>query len=122
MTDAPLKLSLIADLPNERLARLTRDLERDLTRAGVRARPIEAPAALGERGEPITLGVLALALITSGTVKAVIECFKAYFSREHKLSLKLTRADGTQVEVTALNIDTPAVREALEAPDAARLG
>jgi Effector Associated Constant Component 1 len=120
MTDTPLKLSLSADLPNEKLAQLTRDVESDLSRAGVHVRPMGAPPAPGEKGEPITIGVLALALVTSGTVKAVIECFKAYFSREHSLSLKLTRADGTQVEVTARNIDTPAVREALEAPDPAK--
>jgi hypothetical protein len=64
MTDASLTLSLSANIPDERLAQLTRDLERDLSRTGVRARPVEAPAAPGERGEPITLGVLVLALIT----------------------------------------------------------
>jgi hypothetical protein len=58
--------------------------------------------------------VLAIALITSGTVKAVIECFKAYLSRERALTIKLTRADGTPIEVTARNVDTSAVREALE--------
>ena len=56
-----------------------------------------------------------LALVTSGAVTAAIECFKAYLSRERVLSIKLTRADGTQVEVTARNVDTPSVRQMLEA-------
>jgi hypothetical protein len=122
MTDTPLKLSLSADLPNERLAQLTRDLERDLSRAGVHARPLEAPPVPGERGEPFTLGVLVLALVSSGTVKAMIECFKAYLSRERALTIRLMHADGIQVEVTARNVDTPAVREALEAVVPAKLG
>jgi Effector Associated Constant Component 1 len=76
----------------------------------------------GQRGEPITLGVLALALITSGTVKALIECLKAYLSRERALTIKFARADGTQGEVTARNVNTPAIREALEAMASARSG
>ena len=122
MTDASLRVSLSADIPDARLVQLTRDLERDLSHAGIQARPVEAPPAPGDRGEPITLGVLALALVTSGTAKAMIECFKAYLSRERSLSIKLKRADGMQVEVTARNIDIPAVREALEAVVSAGTG
>ena len=120
MVDAPLTVSLSANLPDGRLARLTRDLERDLSRAGVQARPVEAPSVPGERGEPITLGVIALALITHGAVTALIQCFKAYLSREPALTIRLTRPDGTQVEVNARNVDTPAVRQALEAAASAR--
>ena len=120
MVDAPLTVSLSANLPDARLARLTRDLERDLSRAGVQARPVEAPSVPGERGEPITLGVIALALITHGAVTALIQCFKAYLSREPALTIKFTRPDGAQVEVNARNVDAPAVRQALEAAASAR--
>ena len=123
MTTASLRVNLSADVPDARLAQITRDLQRDLSRAGIRARPVESPPAPGERGEPITLEVFALALITSGTVKALIECFKAYLSRERALTIRLTRADGTPVvEVTARNVDTPALREALEAAASVRSG
>jgi Effector Associated Constant Component 1 len=110
-----LAVSLVADLSDAKLAQLTRELGHDLSRIGVQARPIEALPAPGQKGEPITLGVLALVLITSGTVKAAIECFKAYLSRERSLSIKLTRANGTLIEITARNVDTSAVQEALEA-------
>jgi hypothetical protein len=122
MIDASLTLSLSADLPDARLAQLTRDLERDLSRAGVQAYPIMTPPASGEKGEPVTLAVLALAVITSGTIKTMIECFRAYLSRERALTIKLTSADGARIEVTARNVDTPAVREALEAVASSRLG
>jgi hypothetical protein len=115
MAGASLTLNLIANIPDERLAQLTRDLERDLSRTGVQARPVEAPPAEREKGEPITLGVLVLALITSGAITAVIECFKAYLSRERTLTIRLMRADGTQIEVTGRNVDAPAVRATLEA-------
>jgi Effector Associated Constant Component 1 len=122
MTDTSLTVSLSADIPNAWLAQFTRDLERDLSRAGIQTRPVELPPVPGEKGEPITLGMLALALIASGTVKAMIECFKAYLSRERTLTIKLSPADGTPVEVTARNVDTPALREALEAIVSARSG
>lgn len=120
MTDTSLTVSLSADMSDTRLAELTRDLERDLSRGHVQARHAEGRPVLRERGEPITLGVLTLALVASGTVKALIDCFKAYLSRERTLIIKLTRADGPQVEITARNVDTPAVREVLEAMASAR--
>jgi hypothetical protein len=115
MTGGSLTLTLSANIPDAMLEQLTRDLEHDLSRAGIQARSIEALQIPGEKGEPITLGVLALALITHGAVTAVIECFKAYLSRERALTIKLARVDGTEVEVTARNVDTSAVRETLEA-------
>ena len=59
--------------------------------------------------------MLALALVSSGTVKAIIECFKAYLSREHSLTIKVKDTGGAQIEVTARNVDTPALHKALEA-------
>ena len=58
MTDAPLKVS-ISGLPDTRLAQLTRELAFDLSRLGINARPVELSPVPGEKGEPITLGVLA---------------------------------------------------------------
>ena len=121
MTNASLVVSL-TNLPDARLAQLTRDLERDLSRAGIKARPVEASAAPGERGEPVTIGVLALALITHGAVTALINCLKVYLAREPALTIKVKRPDGTQVEVTGHNVDTNVVREALEAAASAGPG
>jgi Effector Associated Constant Component 1 len=122
MSNSSIGLSLIGDLPSPRLAQLTRNLERDLSRAGIQTRFVEGTPTPGERGEPITLGVLALALVTGGTFKAAIECFKAYLARERRLTIKLTGSNGTQVEVTALNVDSPAVREMFELAASARPG
>lgn len=121
MTEASLTVSLSANIPDTRLAQLTHDLERDLSRVGIQARAVGAPPIQGEKGEPITLGVLAVVFMTSGTVKAMIECLKAYLTREHTLTIRLKRVDSTQVEVTAHNVDTPAVREALEAAASVKL-
>jgi len=115
-------LSLIADLPDARVAQLTRDLERDLSREGIRARAVEAAAVPEEKGEPVTLGVIALALVTSGAIKALIGCLKAYVSREPALTIKIKRKDGIEVEVNARNVDAPDVLAALEAVSSMSLG
>jgi hypothetical protein len=115
MTDHAFTVSLSANIPDARLAQLTRELARDLSHMGIQADPVEAAPVPGHRGDPITLGVLTLALITSGAVKALVECFKAYLSRERGLTIKFACKDGTPVEVTTRNVDTTAVREALEA-------
>jgi hypothetical protein len=113
MAGARLTLSLSANIPDERIARLTRELGRDLSREGLTAHTPEPPAVPGERGEPVTLGLLALALLTSGTVKALIGCLKAYVSREPSLIIRLRRADGAEMEVNARNVNEPGLRAAL---------
>ena len=117
-----LVLALSADLPESRLAQVTRDLSRDLSRAGLSVRPVAAPMAEGERGDLSLLGQLALALVSSGAVTALIECLKAYLSRERGLSINLTRSDGLSVQITSRNVDTAAVHEALQAAIAPRQG
>lgn len=121
MADAAVTLHLQADLPEARIARLTRELGRELARAGIAAETEAAPPAPGERGDPVTLGVLALALIKSGAVVALIRCLQAYLAREPALTIRLRHADGRQVEVTARNVDSAEVRALLDAaaaPDA----
>jgi hypothetical protein len=106
-------LGLSADLPDSRLAQIARDLSRDLSRAGVSVKPVDGPVAEGERGDASLLGQLALGLVSSGAVTALIQCLKVYLSRERTLTIKLIRPDGSQVEVTSRNVDTAAVHEAL---------
>jgi len=53
MTNASLTVNLSANIPDARLAQLTRDLERDLSRAGIQTRPVEASPVPGEKGDPI---------------------------------------------------------------------
>ena len=74
-------LTLVADMSDLRLANLVRDLGRDLTRAGIEARAVQGATTPGERGDAAMLGQLALGLVTSGTIAALIGCLKAYISR-----------------------------------------
>jgi hypothetical protein len=106
-------LVLNAEVSKERLANLTRDLSRDLTRSGVPATVVEGHSARGTRGDVVSLGQLALDLVTTEAVTALIECLKAYMSRERTLIVKVRRHDGGEVEVSAKNVNDTGVAQAL---------
>jgi hypothetical protein len=117
--DATATLSLVADVPDVRVAQLMRDLAHDLARTGIEVRPPEAPMVPGQRGDIITFGQLVLDLATSGAVTALIECLRAYLARDRTLAFKVTRPNGTQVEINVKNVDDAAMERALRAASSA---
>jgi hypothetical protein len=114
MTAQPVVLTLVANIPPERLATVTRNLSSDLSSLGIKPLPSEQSPEQGIRGDAITLGQIALGLITSGSVTALIECLKAYIAREHSLIIKVTRPDGTTVEVNEHNISQSTTEQAVK--------
>jgi Effector Associated Constant Component 1 len=106
-------LRLAANISDARLASIARDLARDLTRAGIEAKTVEDATTHGERGDAVTLGQLALGLVTSGAVTALIECLKAYIVRERTLIARVKRPDGVEIEISAKNVNDPALERAL---------
>lgn len=103
---ADLELQVSADLPDSRLDALARELARDLSRAGLRAAPVESPAGKGERGVLAELGKLAASWAGKLPVATIVETVKSYLVRERSLRLKLTRPDGSSFELDAKNIDS----------------
>jgi hypothetical protein len=106
-------LILAANTSDARLLGIVRDLSRELSRIGIKAEEIHGPTAAGERGDPLVLAQLALGLVTSGAVTALIDCLKAYIGRESTLIVRLKRQDGAEVEVAAKNVADPAWERAL---------
>lgn len=112
MANISLALGSDTNLPESRFTRIARDLERDLARSGIRTQPASAAKIPGERGEPVTVGVLILALISHGAVNALIECLKAYLQREKHLKIKLT-VENKIIEIDSLNISSKSLKESL---------
>jgi len=109
-----IRLALSQDMPPERLARLTRDLTRDLSRAGVSARPVEGQAASAERGLLTELGQLAIEFLGNAGVAAALDVLKGYVSRERKLSINVELPKGGKFTIDASNIDSAELRATLE--------
>lgn len=108
-------LSLESDMKDDRLAQMTRELTRDLGRSGIEAKPIEAPAREGDRGDIITAGHVAIVFCTSGAAAALFEVLRPYFAREPKLKIRIKGADGTTVTVDATNVETGGIQRAVTA-------
>nr|WP_272877211.1 hypothetical protein [Neoroseomonas eburnea] len=105
-------------MPDTGLARLTRDLLRDLARAGVDGHTATGIAGPGERGAVADLTGIVLDRLAGGTVTAIVECLKAYFIREPSFSLTIRRPDGAEVKVEARNVASAEVAELFRAAGA----
>ena len=109
MTDGHVTL-VLSGIPGGRLSLLTMDLRRDLTRVGIVAHPLEKTSPEGTRGDISLLGQLALGLVSTGAITALVECLKAFLSREKKLEFVFKRADGVELNVNASNLNKESLK------------
>lgn len=93
------------DLDEEDLQKLTQELcESIASETEINAEIPSGAVVQGTKGDVITLGLIGLTFLTSGSAIALFEIFKAYFNRNSSLTIKMTQADGTPLEITAQNI------------------
>ncbi len=104
------------DIDSESLHELTRQLAASVNEeTEVRADIPEQAPRPGERGEPITLGVLALSFISSGAAVALFQVFKALFERNDSLELSIEHPDGRKLSIKAANVDRERIGETMAA-------
>ena len=88
------------ELSESRLQDVARSLRSDLLK--YTDADVDFPQERGEahhKGEPITIGLLLLTAMTSGTAVPFFNVLKAYFERNKGLKIKLERADGAALEI-----------------------
>jgi hypothetical protein len=111
-----LTFALSAELAPARLDGLSRELIRELGRAGVPAKPVEAKAGPGERGVLSTVGSFVIDTLTNGkAIEMATSIVKAYLAREKSLHVSVVKSDGTKIEIDAKNVGSAAVAEFLGA-------
>ena len=98
---ATLKL-VSSGLAEEDLQELTHDLC-NLVNAetAVSASLVTQPSVRGTRGDPITIGALALAFLTSGSAVALFQVAKTIFERKPTLEMEFEREDGKKLKIRA---------------------
>ena len=104
MTPSKVQLDLTvteADADAERLDELTRFLLRDLRDLGAESveRPSGGPAPEGAKGDPFTLGALALVAVPSFLPK-LVEFLQAWSLRGESRTVKIKTPAGLEVEFT----------------------
>jgi Effector Associated Constant Component 1 len=103
----PLRLQLTcAGLSESSLQAITRELAKSFSEQEIgRATLSETATPSGAKGDPVTIGNIALALLGSGGVAvSLVQVLKAFVERNRKLQFELTRPDGKKLSFTAENL------------------
>lgn len=102
-----------ASLGEEKLQALTRDLSLTLSKkAAIQAVMAQGEAQPGSKGEPITLGVLALTFLTGGSAVALIDVLKTYLLRNATLEIEVKNGDKS-VKINLQNVQAKQVDQVL---------
>lgn len=112
--DASLLISC-KDLSDEDLQLLTGDLTNTLNReTELTGTLAEQTKKKGAKGEPITIGMIILTALSSGTVVALFNVLKSYFERRSSLEMVIKRADGEEFTIRAENLSSEQVDETIK--------
>ena len=100
------------ELSIERIQALTGDLCRTITKeTDVEAELAEGVAQRGAKGDPITLGLIALTFLSGGSAVALLDVLKSYMARDSTLELTLERNDGAKLIINAKNMRKEQINE-----------
>jgi hypothetical protein len=91
-----------SEISDDRIGAATRELLRDIRAdADPQARLITENATAGSKGDAVSIGQIALALVTGGAVGKLIECVFTFLSRNKKLQIELTNESGAKLAINA---------------------
>jgi len=108
------RLTISGDLEDREIQSLARGVVRSLRReSDVEAELAEENAGPGARGDAITLGTIAITFLTSGSAVALFNILKSYLDRNSSLDVRLKRADGAELELSAENVKAGQVEKTL---------
>ena len=100
------------ELSIERIQALTGDLCRTITKeTDVEAELAKGVAQRGAKGDPITLGLIALTFLSGGSAVALLDVLKSYMARDSTLELTLERNDGAKLIINAKNMRKEQINE-----------
>ena len=90
-----------SDIDAEDLHELTLDLCRTInSESDIKAEPAQSPARRDAKGDMLTIGSIALGLISSGgVVVTLINVLKSYLERGRPIEIELERPDGAKLKI-----------------------
>lgn len=107
-----------SELADEELQALTRQLCDSIAgETDIQAEIPSGAVAKGHKGEPISLGVLALSFLSGGSAVALCEVFKAYVNRVPSLEINIEKPNGAKVTINAKNLNPKALQDLLSQAD-----
>jgi hypothetical protein len=102
-----------ADIDDSRLLSLTQDLTKSLREQNLGTiHAPKQPSQAGEKGDPISIGNIVLALISSGGVAvSLVQVLKTYAERKRSIHFEITRSDGGKLALSGENLRHEELRE-----------
>lgn len=91
-----------SEVEDEHIGSATRELLREIRAdADPQARLMTGKPAPGSKGDAVSIGQIALALVTGGAVGKLIECVFTFLGRNKKLQIEITNEGGAKLTVNA---------------------
>jgi hypothetical protein len=91
-----------AEMDDERLQRSAGELRRLINEGGEATATLpEGPTSTGSKGDPVTLGTIALTFLTSGAAVAVFKVLETFVGRKRAIEVELSRPDGHKLILRA---------------------
>jgi hypothetical protein len=99
----PVNLTVVGPLgglADERISAATRELLKDVrVDADPHAQLISSKPSEGSKGDPVTLGQIALSLVTGGPVSKLIESLFGFLSRNRRLGIEVQNTAGEKLKL-----------------------
>jgi hypothetical protein len=111
-------LVLCRELGENQVQGLTQDLCRTIgDNTNIEAELPPTSAGQGTKGDPVTLGTIALTFISSGAAVALVNVLKSYFERQSSLEIKIKGENNKEVSIGAKNLHPEELRKTIETVD-----
>ena len=107
---------LVAGDDQEKSFFLSQEFSSDVARlSGVVSRaPAPAPSDPGKRGDPVTLGAIIIAAVSSGgALSALVGTIGSYLVRDRRTEVEIQEADGRKVRISSQSFNHKELEELL---------
>jgi len=99
----------------DEIARLTRELLRDVrSDAAPEAHLVTTPSADHTKGDAVSVGQIALALVSGGAISKLIQAVFGFLGRHRKLEIEVQNAPGKKMKIKWDYIDERGEKAATE--------
>lgn len=95
-----------AEMDDERLQKSAAELRRLINQGGEATATLPGgPTSAGSKGDPITLGTIALTFLTSGAAVSVFKVLETFVGRKRSIEVELSRPDGQKLVLRAQDME-----------------
>jgi len=110
------RLSVISkDMSDQDIQEMTFEMMRTLNQeTDLTVKIPEETGGTGTKGDPVALGQILIAALSSGTVVAMFSVLKSYIDRKPTLKIEIEGPDGKKMKIEAENLKQSQIEETIQ--------